>query len=113
MASQSTLDVRPLRTPHLDIDHLPLANRDFQIKIIVSHSHLLKLHSSSKDKFLNQNDDNHLWESNLPKYLFPQVYLFPEIIHFYQACYVPSQRAIISPDQHVLFTITADPARPK
>ena len=54
MASQITLDVRPLQTPHLDIDHLPLANRDFQIKDTISLSHLLKLHCWSKDKFLNR-----------------------------------------------------------
>ena len=71
MASQSILNAKPLQTPHLDIDHLPLADGDFQIKDTTSPSHLLKLHCWSKDKFLNQNDDIQLRESNLPKYLFP------------------------------------------
>lgn len=62
MASQSCLDIRPPQTPHLDIDYLPLANNEFQIKDTASPSHLLKLHCWSKDKFLNQNDDIHLWE---------------------------------------------------
>jgi len=53
MASQTSLDVRPLKTPHFDIDHLALAERDFQIKDIASPSYLLKLHCWSKDKFLN------------------------------------------------------------
>jgi len=99
MASESILNDKPLETPHLDIDHLPLADKHFQIKDTSTSSHLLKPHCWSKYQFLNQNDDIHLWESNLPKYLFPQVYLFLEIIHLCQACYMPSQRAIVSLDQ--------------
>ena len=71
MASQSIMDEKPLQIPHLDVGHLPLADRDFQIKDIASPSNLLRLCYWSKDKFLNQNDDIQLWESNLPKYLFP------------------------------------------
>lgn len=108
MASQTSLDKRPLQTPQLDIDHLALADRDFQIKDIASPTYLLKLHCWSKGKNLNQNDDIHLWESNLPTYLFLEVHPFPQIIHFCQACYIPSQRAIVTPDQQVLFTITAE-----
>lgn len=107
MASQTSLDVRPLQTPHIDIDHLALADIDFQINDIASPAHLLKLQCWSKDRFLNQNDDIHLWESNFPKYLFPKVYPFPEIIHFCYACYIRIQREIVTPNQQVLFTITA------
>lgn len=99
MDFQTSLDVRPMQTPHLDIDHLALADRDFQIKDVASPAFLLQLHCWSKDKFLNQNDDIHLWESNLPKYYFAQVNPFPEIIHFYQACYIPCQKAIVTPNQ--------------
>lgn len=60
MASQTYLDVSPLQTPHLDINHLPLADREFQIKDIASPAYLLKLHCWCKDKFLNQNDEIHL-----------------------------------------------------
>lgn len=108
MASQTSMDVRPLQTPHLDIDHLALANINFQIKDTASPTYLLKLHCRHKYKFLNHNDDIHLWESNLPKYCFPQVHPFPENIHFCQACYVPSQRSIVTPNQQVLFTIIAE-----
>jgi len=99
MASQTSLDVRPLQIPHLDIDHLALADKNFQIKDIASPAYLLKLHYLSKDRFLNQNDDIHLWESNFPKYLFPEVHPFPDIIHFCHACYIPSQRAIVTPNK--------------
>ena len=108
MASQTSLDVRPLQTPHRDIDHLALADRHFQINDIASHAYLLKLHCWSKDRVLNQNDDIHLWESNLPKYFFPEVHSFPDIIHFCHAYYIPSQRVIITHNQQVLFTITAE-----
>ena len=53
MTSQRIPNEKPLQTPHLNIDHLPLGDRDFQIKDITSPSHLLKLHCLSKDKFLN------------------------------------------------------------
>ena len=108
MASKSILNEKPLQTPHLDVDHLLFSNRDFNIKDTVSPSHLLKLRCWSKDKFLNQNDDIHIWEINFPKYLFPQVYKFPKIIHLCQLCYIPSQRAIVSPNKQILFTITTN-----
>ena len=53
MASQSILSEKPLQTPQLDIDHLPLVDKDFQIKDTTTSSHLLKLHYWSKHKFLN------------------------------------------------------------
>lgn len=99
MASQTSLEVKPLSTPHLDIDQLALADMDVQIKDTTSPTYLLKLHCWSKDKFLNQNDEIHLWESNLPKYLFPKVHPFPDIIHFSHACCIPSQRDIVAPKQ--------------
>ena len=98
MASQSILNEKTLQTPHLDIDHLPLADRYFQIKDTVSPSHLLKIHYWSKDKFLNQNDDIHLWESNLPKYTLPEVHPFPDIVHFCHAYYITTERAIVAPN---------------
>jgi len=53
MAFQSILDAKSLQTPHLDINHLPLAKRYFEIKDTASPNHLLKLHCWRKDKFLN------------------------------------------------------------
>lgn len=97
MASHTSLDVTPISTPHLDIGHLALADMDFQIKDIASATYLLKLHCWSKDRFLNHTDDICLWKSNLPKYLFPKVHPFNDIIHFCHACYIPSQRAIVAP----------------
>jgi len=95
-------------TPHLDIDNLALVDRDFQIKYIATPSHLLKLNHWSKDIFVNHVNDVHLWESNLPKYIFLEVHPFPDIVHFCHARYIPSQRDIVSIDQQLLFTITLE-----
>jgi len=108
MATLVAMEVRPITTPHLDLDHLPLADRDFQIKDTSTQNLLLKIHCSTRDRYINHADDIDLWESNLPKYKFPQVHVFPEIVHQCHAYYIPSLRAIMSLDQKILFTITAD-----
>lgn len=68
MAAPITMDVWPVTTPHLDLDHLPLADKDFQIKDTSVLEYLLKVHCQSRDIYLNQADENGLWESNFPKY---------------------------------------------
>lgn len=98
MATPMAMDIRPITTPHVNLDHLPLADRDFQIKDTTSLELLLKIHCLNKDKHLNHVDDIGLWESNLPRYQFPQVCIFPEIVHMCHACYIPNQRTIISHD---------------
>ena len=97
-----------MATPHLDIDYLALANTDFQIKDTTTLGHLLRIHYWAKDRFLNHVDDINLWESNFPKYTFPEVHPFPDIVHFCHAYYVPSHRAIKTPNHEILFTITAE-----
>lgn len=47
-------------------------------------------------------------ESNLPKYQFPSVHVFPEIIHYFHANYDPIMKVVVSLDQKILFTITTD-----
>jgi len=74
MDAHTSFDMRPLSTPQLDIDHLALADRDFQIKDTSTLDNLLKLHYWSKDKFLNHANDIHICESNLPKYTFLEVH---------------------------------------
>ena len=81
MATPITMDVKPVITPHLDLDHLPLADKDFQIKDTSSYTLLLKIHCLSKDRYLNHTNDIGLWDSNFPKYQFSQVHIFPEIVH--------------------------------
>jgi hypothetical protein len=66
------------------------------------------LHFWLKDTFLDQSDEIGLWESNLPLYLFPQIYHFPEFSLKCQAHYLPNQRAIVSSSGETLFTITSE-----
>lgn len=98
MAAPVAMDVRPITTPHLDLDHLPLADKDFQIKDTSAYKVLLRLHCLSRDRYLNHSNGIGLWESNFPKYQFPQVHVSLEIVYMCHTCYIPSQRAIMSPD---------------
>ena len=86
MATPVAMDVRPITTPHLDLGHLPLVDRDFQIKDTSAYTLLLKIHCWSKDRYLNHTDDVGLWEFNFPKYQVPQVHVFLEIVHMCHAC---------------------------
>lgn len=53
MVALVAMDVRPITTPHLDLDHLPLVDRDFQIKYTTAIELLRKVHYQSRDKSLN------------------------------------------------------------
>ena len=67
MAAQITMDVRPITTPHLDLDQIPLVDKDFQIKHTTILEPLLKVHYQSRDNFMNHANEIGLWESNFPK----------------------------------------------
>lgn len=108
MATPTSLDVKLVTTPHLDIDHLALEDRYFQIKDTVTQENLLRIHCWANDRFLNHVDNINLWESSFPKYTFPKVHPFLDIVHFYHACNIPSQRVIIAPNQDFLFSITVE-----
>ena len=90
MAAPTSLDIRTMTIPHLDIDHLALVDRGFQIKDTVTQENLLRIHCWAKDRILNKEDYIHLWDSNIPNYTFPEAHPFPNIIRFYHACYIPS-----------------------
>jgi len=98
----------PITTPHRDLDYLPLADKDFQIKDLTFDETALKLHCKYRDNYLYHADKIGPSESNLPKYQFPNVHVFLEIIHYCHANYDPTMRAVISPDQKILSTITAE-----
>lgn len=102
MAAPIVMDVKPITTPHLDLDYLPLADKDFQIKDTSIHESPLKLYCRYRDQYRNHADKIGLWESNLPKYQFLEVHIFPEIVHYCHANCIPSQRAVMSPDQTIL-----------
>ena len=92
MATLIALNVMPISTPHRDLDHLPLADKDFQIKVTSIHESPLKLYYRYRDQYLNHADCIGLWESVLPKYQFPRVHIFLNIIHHCHMNYDPSQK---------------------
>jgi hypothetical protein len=98
----------PMIPPPIDLDHIPLADRDYKIAEPKCEFNFFELHCWLKDIFLDQSDEIGLWESNLPLYMFPQTYPFPEFVLKCQANYLPSQRAIASPTGEILFTITPE-----
>jgi len=77
MDASIAMDVRPTCTPHLDLDNLPVANKDFQIKDTSVLESPLKLYYQYGDQYLNHANKIGLWESNFPKYQFPKVHIFP------------------------------------
>ena len=107
METSVALNVAPINAPHRDLDYLPLAEKDFQIKDLATDKNHLKVFCQSRDNYLNGSDILGLWESNLPMYFLSAVHVFPDIIHQCQANYEPNRRAVMSPSQTVLFPITA------
>jgi hypothetical protein len=94
--------------PPVDLDRIPLADKDYLITDTKCDFDFADLQSWLKEVFLDQSDEIGLWESNLPLYLFPQIHHFPEFALKCQAHYIPEQRAIVSSSGEVLFLITPE-----
>ena len=84
------MNVRLITTPHQDLDYLPLADKGFQIKDTFVHKSPLKLYCRYRDQYLNHAEKIGLLESNFPKYQFPRVHIFPEIVQYFNMNYSPS-----------------------
>jgi len=108
METLVVLNVAPTTTPHYDLEYLPLADKYFQIKDLDIDKDHLKVFCQCRDNYVNGYDTIGLWESNLPIYFLPSMCIFLDIIHHCHANYDPNLRAVKSPNQTVLFTITAD-----
>ena len=106
MSAPIAMGVRPITTSHLDLDHLPLPEKDFQIKDTIVRESPIKVYYRYRDQYLNQANQIGLWESILPKYQFLEVHIFPEIVHYCHTNYNPSQREVMYPSLDELFTIT-------
>jgi hypothetical protein len=96
----------PFLPPPVNLDRIPLADKDHLIADTRCEFDFADLQSWLKEVFLDQSDEIRLWESNLPLYLFPQVHHFPEFSLKCQAHYLPNQRAIVSSSGETLFFIT-------
>jgi len=89
MEAPVALNFTPITTPHRDLDLLTLADKDFQIKNLTFEETPLKQLCKYQDNYLNNADKIGLWESNLPKYQFPTVHIFLEIVHQCHANTIP------------------------
>lgn len=111
MEAPVALNIAPLNEPHMDLEWLPLVDRDFQIKEMMG----LKSHLKTVCKFRNSHRNNtdvlRILESSMPIYYLPSVSVLPNFIHLCHENYDPTQRAILSPDGSVLFYITPLPIR--
>jgi hypothetical protein len=107
-SKKSEVKENPFLPPPVDLDRIPLADKDYLISEPRCKFNFSELHSWFRDTFLDQSDEIGLWESNLPLYLFPQIHHFPEFTLKCQAHYLPDQRAIVSSSGETLFTITPE-----
>jgi hypothetical protein len=105
---QAEEEENPFVPPPVDLDKLPLVDKDRLVADTICSFDFSDLQSWLREVFLDQSDEVGLWESNLPLYMFPQVHHFPEFALKCQAHYVPEQKAIVSSLGDVLFFITPE-----
>ena len=75
--------------PPLDLDHIPLAGRDFKIHETISKFDLYDIYYWGEEKFVDGVDDIGLWDTNFPFYIFPKTCSHPELIRKFHSCYNP------------------------
>jgi hypothetical protein len=73
---QAEGEENPFLPPPVDLDKIPLVDKDRLIADTICDFDFLDLQSWLREVFLDQSDEIGLWESNLPLYLFPQIHHF-------------------------------------
>jgi hypothetical protein len=105
---QTDEEENPFVPPPVDLDKVPLVDKDRLIADTICSFDFADLQSWLREVFLDQSDEIGLWESNFPLYLFPQIHNFPEFTLRCQVHYLPDQKAIMSSSGDVLFFITPE-----
>jgi hypothetical protein len=105
---QAEEEENPFLPPPVDLDKIPLVDKDRLIANTICSFDFFDLQSWLREVFLDQSDEIGLWESNFPLYLFPQIHYFPEFTLKFQSHYVPNQKSILSSSGDVLFFITPE-----
>ena len=108
MTSNIVIVFNPLQLPVIDIEHIPLANVDYKIADSIVEFNLLDIHNWCYEKSLYNEEEVHIWESHLPKYVVPVTHPCQEVIRLCQQYYVPKQRAIVNAKKKVLLTINVE-----
>ena len=62
MSSQGIVTVNPMQPPVVDVEHTPLADKDFKINDVITDFNLLDIHCWSHNKAIEKADDTCLWE---------------------------------------------------
>jgi hypothetical protein len=102
------VEENPFLPPPVDLDWIPLADKDYLISENRFDFDFVEIHSWFKETFIDQSDEIGLWQSSFPLYLFPQVYHFPEFALQFQAHYLPDHIAIVSSSGETFFLITPE-----
>jgi hypothetical protein len=105
---QTEEEENPFVPPPVDLDKIPLVDKDRLIADTICSFDFADLQSWLREVFLDQSDEIGLWESNFPLYLFPQIHNFPEFALRCQVHYLPDQKAIMSSSGDALFFITPE-----
>jgi hypothetical protein len=105
---KSNAEENPFLPPLVDLDLIPLVDKDYLISETRSDFDFSKLQSWFKDTFIDQSDEIGLWQSNFPLYIFPQIYHFPKFTLKCQAHYLPDQRTIVSLTGETFLLITPE-----
>jgi hypothetical protein len=90
-SKQAEGEENPFLPPPVDLDRIPLVDKDRLIADTKCDFDFSDLQSWLREVFLDQSDEIGLWESNLPLYLFPQIHHFPEFALKCQAHYIPNK----------------------
>jgi len=102
------LNVAPLNAPHKELEWLPLAVKDFQMKDLTGDKNHLQAVFEIRNSHRSNSHLYGIWESNLPIYYLPSVNVFLDVIHLCCANYEPTKRVVMTPTRTVLFYITPE-----
>src|SRR5579859_6583526 len=99
METPIALNIKPLNTPHQELEWKPLGDMDYQMLdwFPMGSKYNIQMLNELKAQHLSGADILGIWDSNLPIYNLPEVNPMPELIYRCQECYDPGQRAVISP----------------
>ena len=90
MEAPIALNIAPLNAPHMNLEWIPLADRDFHIEDMRGlESHLLTI-CQFKNSYKNNTDPLGIWQSSMPIYYLPEVNVLPDFIHLRHSRYEPT-----------------------
>jgi hypothetical protein len=65
-SKKPNVEETPFLPPHVNLDWIPLVDKDYLISETMSEFEFVEMHSWFKDTFIDQSDDIGLWESGFP-----------------------------------------------